>query len=52
VGAREPSLAAARCGCAAEATVENIFTYANGWVRPESPAAACEARRDECCGDG
>ena len=52
VGAREPSLAAARCGCAAEATVENIITYAEGQVRPESPAAAFEARRDECCGDG
>ena len=61
VGAREPSLAAARCGCAAEATVENIFTYAEGWVRPESPAAARRRRvlrrwmsfeRDICPGLG
>ena len=45
VGAREPSLAAARWGCAAEATAESIIVYAFGGFGRESPAAACEARR-------
>jgi len=45
VGAREPSLAAARWGCAAEATAESIIVHAFGGFGRKSPAAACEARR-------